>query len=85
MALSFFTLIKSISRATYRRRTLSAKVTKLSQYLTSIYQDNQISWMDYDDWMEELQIAADEGDLNEIRKLENRLEQIAQISMLKNA
>lgn len=58
----FFTLVKSTYRAIYRRRTLSTKVKKLSECMTSAYQDNEISWMDYDDWMEELWVAADEGE-----------------------
>ncbi|KAH6869649.1 hypothetical protein B0T10DRAFT_418271 [Thelonectria olida] len=48
--------------ARYKTRALLIKAEKVSLYISSAYQDNQISWMDYDSWMEELWVAADKGE-----------------------
>lgn len=37
------------------------KAEMLSHHITHAYQDNKISWFDYDEWMEEVRIASSEG------------------------
>lgn len=49
-------------QAMYRKRPLLKKVKSLSRRLVSAYEHGEISWMDYNNWMEELWTAADDGE-----------------------
>lgn len=49
-------------QAMYRNRPLFKTAKNLSQRLVSAYEHGCISWMEYDDWMEELWVAADNGE-----------------------
>jgi hypothetical protein len=46
----------------YRNRPLLKKAKSLSRRLVGAYEHGHISWMEYDDWMEELWVAADNGE-----------------------
>jgi hypothetical protein len=51
-----------VYQAMYRKRSLLKKVKSLSQRLVSAYEHGQISWVEYDGWMEDLWAAADHGE-----------------------
>jgi hypothetical protein len=44
------------------RKTLQKRAKILSQDLLSTYEQDKISWKEFDSWMEELWIAADNQD-----------------------
>ena len=44
------------------RKTLQGRAKILSQDLLSAYEQDKISWKEFDSWMEELWVAADNQD-----------------------
>ncbi|EWY97430.1 hypothetical protein FOCG_16322 [Fusarium oxysporum f. sp. radicis-lycopersici 26381] len=62
-------------KAVYEERTSLKEVKRLSQRLRTAYEHDRISWMDFNDWMEELWAAADEGAASKIAIIDRRLNQ----------